>query len=494
LPGTYAVTSTDANGCVSSYSIFVSQPCVDATTYSIPLNGGPVIINAASSGVAPLSYSWTLNGLPMSTTQSSVTTTINGTYCYTITDATGCIVSNCYTYTSSPTGSCTAFFTTAFDSLYLPSSNNMLVDFTSYPNGLPPFTYNWVFSDGSTSNLANPQHVFYYSNVADLMWAWASLTITDATGCTATYNNSVPMPPSYYGCNAFFTSSSYYNASNTGLVQFTNLSATQDTGATYFWTFGDSSYSYSQNPSHVFQASGVYYVCLTITNSYGCSASYCESIYIDLNWWNGNPYNTGCTAGYVLVPNYAAPGTVLIVDVSQVNNASYMWNTSNGFMTNAPNPFFNLTGPGTFTLCATVTDTLTGCSDTFCDSLSIDSLGNVFKTGSNTFISANATVSFVVVSAPKNAQATGITENKEVSAVLLYPNPANNSIEISNWYSNETSTLSMYDVAGSLVLEKKWNANSTTNKTDISGLSNGSYVVKLSDSKHSSLSKLLIHH
>ena len=494
--GNYTVTITDASGCANSYTYYVSQGCIDNTSYSIPINGGPVVINASSNGVPPFTYTWTLNGLPFTTqvNQSSVTTTIDGVYCYTITDANNCTVSNCYTYNSSPIGGCDAYFTTAFDSLYLPNSNNILVDFTSYPNGMPPFTYNWVFSDGSTSNLANPQHMFYYSNYADMMWAWASLSITDATGCTSTYNNSVPLPPVNYGCAALFASQSYYSSNTPGLVQFTNLSSSQDTSSTYFWTFSDSTYSYDQNPNHVFQTSGLYYVCLTVTNSYGCTASYCESIYIDLNWWNNNPYNTGCTAGYILVPNGVAPGTVLVVDVSQVNNASYVWSANNGFITNAPNPFFNLNGPGTFTLCATVTDTLTGCSDTFCDSLSIDSLGNVFKVGSNVFLTSNATVGFVVVSSPRNASTTGINESKSNAGFKIWPNPANNVVEITMNPNHETSNLSIYDIAGSLVLEQKINANTSILKTDISSLSNGSYLIKLSDSKNSSISKLIVNH
>jgi hypothetical protein len=163
-------------------------------------------------------------------------------------------------------------------------------------------------------------------------------------------------------------------------------------------------------------------------------------------------------------------------------------------MTNSPNPFFNLTGPGNFTLCATVTDTLTGCADTFCDSLSIDSLGNVFKTGSNVFLTSDATVGFIVVSAPRNSNTTGINESNVASAFHLWPNPANNIIEVSMKPLNEVSSLSVYDLAGALVLEQKINASTSIIKTDISNLSNGSYLIKLSDSKSSIVTKLLVNH
>jgi hypothetical protein len=134
----------------------------------------------------------------------------------------------------------------------------------------------------------------------------------------------------------------------------------------------------------------------------------CNNNYIDLNWWNSNPYSGNCSAGYVILNATGIPGLVYIIDVSQVNNPFYTWNTSNGFMSNNPTPFFNLTGVATYTLCVTVTDTINGCNDTFCDSLSIDSLGNVGRNPIQTFSNSNASVGIAVISAPKSTSPTGI--------------------------------------------------------------------------------------
>jgi PKD repeat protein len=268
-----------------------------------------------------------------------------------------------------------------------------------------------------------------------------------------------------------------------------------DSSTTYLWNFGDSTTSTLANPSHTFTTSGMYYVCLTVTNSSGCVATYCEPYYIDLSWWNNNPFNGNCTAGYIIIPNTSLAGTVIIVDVSQVNNANYVWNTSNGFMTNAPTPFFNLTGPGTFTLCATVTDTVTGCTDTFCDSLSIDSVGNVFKSNNtNMFSSASGSVGFIVMSAPKPSNINGIENVTNNTAFAIKPNPANNYVDINVNTTIENATMFIYNITGEIVKEEKIVTKTNNYRTAINELSNGTYFVKLNGNHTTNVVKLIVNH
>ena len=56
------------------------------------------------------------------------------------------------------------------------------------------------------------------------------------------------------------------------LVRFTDMSNFPD--ATWYWDFGDYSFSYDQNPEHLYIDDGVYDVSLTITSPYGCSNTY----------------------------------------------------------------------------------------------------------------------------------------------------------------------------------------------------------------------------
>lgn len=61
-----------------------------------------------------------------------------------------------------------------------------------------------------------------------------------------------------------------WNLSNggTGLYQF-------------LWNFGDSTSSTDPFPTHVYAGSGPYVLCLMITDSQGCTDTYCDSLYVD---------------------------------------------------------------------------------------------------------------------------------------------------------------------------------------------------------------------
>ncbi len=486
--GLYSVTITDAQGCVSTDLLYVNLPgCLPVTSIGLTFNG-VTSITAGSTGIPPFIYSWTLNGLPFSN-QQTITTTINGTYCYMVTDSAGCVASYCYNNTVNPQGSCSAYFSYIIDSLFLPFGNSVLIDFTSYPNGTPPFTYQWNFSDGTMSNLANPQHMFYTSAN---MWNWADLTITDANGCISNYSNSVILPIFAQNCSAYFTSSSAYNPASVGEVNFQNQSLAMDSSTTYFWNFGDGTSSTLENPTHIYTVSGTYYITLSISNG-NCNSTFAMNNYIDLNWWNSNPYSGNCSAGYVILNATGIPGLAYIIDVSQVNNPFYTWNTSNGFMSNNPTPFFNLTGLATYTLCVTVTDTINGCNDTFCDSLSIDSLGNVGRNPIQTFSNSNASVGIAVIFSPKATSPTSINNVSLDSSISLIPNPANNLITI-NFKNTVKDNLvaNIIDIAGNLVLEQMLIGE--VNRIDVSNLSNGTYFVKINSNKNTKTLKLIINH
>ena len=55
-----------------------------------------------------------------------------------------------------------------------------------------------------------------------------------------------------------------YNAAN---ISFTDVSISENTISSWFWDFGDGTYSSSQNPKHTYTEEGIYKVSLTITSS-----------------------------------------------------------------------------------------------------------------------------------------------------------------------------------------------------------------------------------
>jgi len=76
---------------------------------------------------------------------------------------------------------------------------------------------------------------------------------------------------------AQFTSN---NASGT-LIDFTDMSSiTSSSIISWYWSFGDSTFSTLQNPSHQYFSIGTYYACLTITSINGCVDSICDSVFV----------------------------------------------------------------------------------------------------------------------------------------------------------------------------------------------------------------------
>jgi len=52
---------------------------------------------------------------------------------------------------------------------------------------------------------------------------------------------------------------------------------------TYLWSWGDGTTDTIANPSHIYSTAGYYNICLTISDSAGCTHSYCDSSYLSKN-------------------------------------------------------------------------------------------------------------------------------------------------------------------------------------------------------------------
>ncbi len=132
-------------------------------------------------------------------------------------------------------------------------------------------TWQWTFSDGTTSTEENPLHNFSppYNYSQPLS---ATLTATDAQGCESTVTQvlNVLLPPT-----PNFTTSSATHCINDA-VAFVNTS-TAPAGTTYSWNFGDGQTQQSQNATHAYAANGNYQVCLTATSPSGCAKTKCTT-------------------------------------------------------------------------------------------------------------------------------------------------------------------------------------------------------------------------
>lgn len=142
------------------------------------------------------------------------------------------------------------------------------------------------------------------------------------------------------------------------LVQFSDLS--NQSNVTWHWDFGDNSTSDQQHPLHLFTNAGTYTVTLTLTNEYGCSSSY---TWTDMITVFPNP-----VADFVHNPQVAS---VLEPDIDffdrSINAVEWSWNfgdtSSTSNLSDQANPSHSYSYPGTYTVMLIVTSEH-GCTDT----------------------------------------------------------------------------------------------------------------------------------
>ena len=176
--GNYAISVTDANGCVSNDNIIIVQPtalalAISSTDANCAGIGGSATVNVFG-GTSPYNYSWTNSAA----TTAAAPNLTGGNYAVTVTDANGCTMSMSTTV-NQPT-SVTAVASSTPVSCF--GGNNGTANVVT-SGGAGALTYTWSPSGGSNS-VANNLSAGNYS-----------VTVSDASGCATTTNVAVTEPP-----------------------------------------------------------------------------------------------------------------------------------------------------------------------------------------------------------------------------------------------------------------------------------------------------------
>jgi len=238
-PGTWSVTATDPNGCLSATaSVVTTQPLppgVRLTAFPFPCYGSNIAVTG-SGGSGLTTYMW-----------NDSTSNVNrygvgpGTYCVTATDQFGCTGTACITTTqaSAPYITLTVFAFPCYGS-------NIAV---TASGGTGFFTYRWNDSTTNVNRYGVGPGIY-------------CVTATDSAGCTATacVTTTQPLPPAI--SLTVFPFPCYGS----------NIAVTATGGA------GINSYIWNDSSTNVNRtAVGPGNYCVTATDSLGCTATACTT-------------------------------------------------------------------------------------------------------------------------------------------------------------------------------------------------------------------------
>ena len=255
-------------------------------------------------------------------------------------------------------------------------------------------TYSWDFGDGTTSSQMSPTHTYNSPGAYNVC-----LTVQGDSSCFDTYCQTIWVQTGG-DCQAAFNIIADSNAMNS--FYFINQSIGNNI-TTYTWNFNDGTPPVTivppNNPNvhHTFPGPGYYMVCLTIHDDNNtCFDTDCDTLII------GTPPT--CVANFYFFPDSAnLPTMYYFGDLSLGNINSWAWNFGDPASgANNTSSFqsasHNFSGPGTYTVCLTVTGTDSLCHDTFCATVVVYGGPGCQANFDYTLVSSTKTASFTDLS------------------------------------------------------------------------------------------------
>jgi gliding motility-associated-like protein len=260
--GSFTLTVTDADGCISTVTATVTQPpqlAVTAAAASPSICAGQnVQVSGTAAGGSPgYSYLWTPGNI--SGNSQSISPTQSGQFMMHVTDLNGCEDSAAVSITVNPvpTADLSADVTSGCAPLCV-----QFADLTTISSPGVITSWSWDYGDG-TSTSANPTHCYNTAGSYDVL-----LTVVSADGCSSTiaypsYINVFAVPV------ASFTADPQPATMVDPVITFTDASSN---ASAWSWNFGDGTgTSTQQDPEYTYSEPTCYLVTLTVTSIDGCT-------------------------------------------------------------------------------------------------------------------------------------------------------------------------------------------------------------------------------
>lgn len=290
-------------------------------------NGLIQFTGTASGGVSPYTYLWNFgNNTTSSFANPTCQYTSTGVYnvCFTVTDAMGQSNTTCQSITINlvpPPLSVTLAYTT--------QANGNVVFTCTTGNGVGPYMYSWDFGDGTnvTNALATMNHQYATSGTYNVC-----VYVTDANGTTgfSCQNVTVVIPPTS-NCYAGYT---YSSSSVVVPVAVSFVADSISSSFVYNWDFGDGSTGSGSSNVHTYVTSGVYTVCLIVTQpGTTCADTFCTGVSIgigiDLNGYIFAGSAVDSFEVYLIQHDTTGGGTLTAIDTQMVWGAPAYYSFTN---------------------------------------------------------------------------------------------------------------------------------------------------------------------
>jgi gliding motility-associated-like protein len=347
IAGTYTVTVTDANNCTAISNVIITQPTQVITSAgnndTICLGTSGTVTASASGGAGNYYFVWQ-PGPAVNSGTLNVTPTDNTEYIVVAYDEDGCAG-------SPDTVSAIVYELTganveaiAYSPICPGQSSPVYVQITGDTG---PLTYSW------NNGLGNGPGAYVVTPASPTTYI---VTVTNSCGTSVIDSVDITFNPP----PTIDLSSDTNAICVPGIVQFTDNSITgnlSDPITSWYWNFGDGTFSTLQNPSHVFPSPGTYPVTVTVTTSAGCTNNNASGPY----YVNAYPYPIAAFS--LNSTQLDLPYDVLIGTNLSVGASTYYWTFGDGGSSTEINPSYLYSSVGVYPVQLIATST-NGCSDT----------------------------------------------------------------------------------------------------------------------------------
>ncbi len=341
-PGTYSISliANSNNGCHDTIQKTITVGAIVNSNFTAQLNICDTTVTLINNSVGGFSYLWRFGDGNTSTMQNpaSHTYSTSGTFniWLVVSNASGCKDS------TQQTVSVIKNSTAGFNIISDPCLKQVSVSNTSSY----AVTYDWQFGDGSISTSSSPTHTYLTTGNYSV-----TLIINAGLTCSASITKPVIINN---GPIAQFT---YSLSPCNGRVVFFNTSIN---GNGAYWSFGDNSGSYVNDPVHYYQAQGIYTVSLISSPNMPCLNTIKKIIEVKFN---------SVIADFDFT-NPALTYNANFINLSK-NAQTFFWDFYDGNSSTEFEPTHTYEQVGSYTVCLAAINYM-GCTDTLCKKIDVD--------------------------------------------------------------------------------------------------------------------------